>query len=149
MKSNLPSLPSESATVSAFEIVDHGIEHSQFFQGCGTAFSRFDYVATGCGFSAAEAFSDALDQIACGADSVDLSAIERSKEGRTFASKRAEKANVYAHLRDAGEIKRRQDVPDGCELYYYVSVRYSLGLSEARLLRSAGLHPSQTGRRAA
>ncbi len=51
--------------IEAFEIVDHGIEHEQYFQGCGTAFTSFDEVATGCGWNPAEAIDDALEQLAC------------------------------------------------------------------------------------
>lgn len=46
----------------SYEILDHGMDHSQYFQGCGTAFSRFTHVWTGAGNNAKEAYNDALDQ---------------------------------------------------------------------------------------
>jgi hypothetical protein len=48
-----------------FEILDHGVEHSQYFQGCGTAFTSYTDVYTGIGFSAHGALEEALEQAAC------------------------------------------------------------------------------------
>jgi len=45
-----------------WEIVDHGIEHSQYFQGCGVSFTKWDECFTGIGCSGAEALEDALEQ---------------------------------------------------------------------------------------
>ncbi len=50
-----------------YEIVDHGVEHEQYFQGCGVVFTKFDDVATGLGNSPREALENALeDLIQCG-----------------------------------------------------------------------------------
>ena len=125
--------------ITDFEICDHGIDHAQYFQGCGTSYTRFDYVQTGCGENAREAFDDALEQIAM-CESVDLSPIETSKEGKTYQTKRAEKFSVSRHLRRE-HIKLEED--EDCELYYYLSIRYNLGASDETALRSAGLHSSQ------
>ena len=46
----------------SYEILDHGMDHSQYFQGCGTAFTNFTHVWTGVGNSSKEAYNDALDQ---------------------------------------------------------------------------------------
>lgn len=72
--------------IEEYEIVDHGIEHEQYFQGCGTAFSKFDDVYTGIGNSLKDALNDAAEQTASeyevsselgyeidGADNVDYS----------------------------------------------------------------------------
>jgi hypothetical protein len=48
--------------IIAYEIIDHGVEHSQYFQGCGTAFTEYDEVYTGIGSSLQEALADALNQ---------------------------------------------------------------------------------------
>jgi len=50
--------------VGAMELIDHGITGSQYFQGCGTAFTQYDHVATGCGDNFAEALNDAVDMMA-------------------------------------------------------------------------------------
>lgn len=50
--------------IKSFEIIDHGVENSQYFQGCGVAFTEFTDVATGIGDSAADALEDALEFLA-------------------------------------------------------------------------------------
>lgn len=49
--------------VSKFEIVDHGVEHEQYFQGCGVALTEYSDVFTGIGNSPYEALNDAMDQL--------------------------------------------------------------------------------------
>lgn len=51
-------------SVEAFEIVSHGINQSDYFQGCGTAFTEFDEAFTGIGSSEYEAAQDAMDMAA-------------------------------------------------------------------------------------
>lgn len=51
--------------IAAFELVDHGIEHESYFQGCGVAFTEYETCATGMGDNPAEAIDDALEQLAC------------------------------------------------------------------------------------
>jgi hypothetical protein len=46
-----------------FEIVDHGIENEQYFQGCGVAMTCFDECFTGIGNNLKDAIDDALNQI--------------------------------------------------------------------------------------
>ena len=104
------------ARVGEFEVIDHGVEHAQYFQGCGCSYTRFDNVTTGCGNSAAEAFDDALDSIAQGG--VDVGAIEASEDGKLFTSEKAQSATVEAAHPGSNEC-------EDCELYYYVSVRWN------------------------
>ena len=112
--------------ISSFEILDHGIDNSQYFQGCGTSYTAFDHVQTGCGENATEAFEDALEQIAC-SHSVDVSAIENSPEYKTAQTKRVQAATVERYLRRQGELKRGEDMSDvECDLHYYLSIRYCL-----------------------
>lgn len=50
-----------------FEILDHGLEHSQYFQGCGIAdpgSEHWEDCATGIGDNPREALDDALEQLA-------------------------------------------------------------------------------------
>lgn len=53
-------------TVEEWEAHDLGVEHSQYFQGCGTSFTRWDDVASGIGNTPLEAFNDALEMLAQG-----------------------------------------------------------------------------------
>ena len=48
----------------SFRIVDHGPEHEQYFQGHGTAFTKYTHCYTGVGSDASEALRDALDHAA-------------------------------------------------------------------------------------
>src|SRR5688500_3354046 len=47
-----------------YEIIDHGIEHEQYFQGCGISGTSYTDCATGIGDSFFEALEDAADQLA-------------------------------------------------------------------------------------
>lgn len=60
-----------SVKVTEFELIDHGIDNPQYFQGCGTAFTRFSHVVTGVGDNPREALDDALEMAAQGDPSVD------------------------------------------------------------------------------
>ncbi len=51
-------------TITDHQLLDHGVEHAQYFQGCGTAFTEFDDVSTGCGHTFKEALDDCLDMLA-------------------------------------------------------------------------------------
>jgi hypothetical protein len=99
--------------MTRFEIVNHGYEHSQYFQGCGVAFTDFDFVVTGIGENAAEAYRDAVEQLAM-AD---------------FAADEAERNEIMSALptRPRG-IRARDRVPAECrgeesEVYWFVSIR--------------------------
>ena len=82
---------------TSWDIVNHGVENSQYFQGCGLAHTQFKDVATGIGSSAAEAFGDALESLA--QNGWDVSGID-------------------------GNFSDIETVPDGAEdCYHYVSVR--------------------------
>ncbi len=48
-----------------YELIDHGIHHPDYFQGCGTAFTDYDHLVTGIGDNLAEAIEDCLEQMAC------------------------------------------------------------------------------------
>jgi hypothetical protein len=48
----------------AYEIVVHGIEHEQYFQGCGVSGTAYTAVFTGVGNNPHEALDDALEQAA-------------------------------------------------------------------------------------
>lgn len=125
--------------ITSFEIIDHGIEGSQYFQGCGTAFSKFDHAVTGAGENALEAFDDALEQIASW-ESVDLTLIENSPEYKKAKTKKAQRFTVEAMLRRQGLLKRWQDMSDiDCDSNYFLSIRYCIGMSDARLMACAGL----------
>lgn len=47
-----------------WQVINHGIEHSQYFQGCGVSFTKYDFCVTGIGMTASEAREDCYEQLA-------------------------------------------------------------------------------------
>lgn len=95
-------------TISEFELVDHGIQNDQYFQGCGIAFTEYEDIATGCGNDPAEAIDDALESLAQG--DWDCEDMEQRIIDQEFATKR--------------KFPTKPSVPLSSEdCYYYVSIR--------------------------
>lgn len=44
-----------------FQLLDHGVQNSQYFTGCGVAFTSYEYCVTGCGDNPKDALEDALE----------------------------------------------------------------------------------------
>lgn len=65
--------------VKSARIVNHGVEHEQYFQGHGVAFTKYDTCATGIGNCEKEAYDDALEQMLC-SEEIDASALYRLLE---------------------------------------------------------------------
>jgi len=96
----------------AYEIVNHGVEHSQFFQGCGTSLTDYDLAVTGIGDNAKQAYLDAVEQcyqLGISSDSLDKLLPKRPRG-----------------------INSRDKVPadmqgEDSECYYHVSIRLKVG----------------------
>ncbi len=96
-------------TIKSFEIINHGVEHSQYFSGCGLSHTAFEDIATGCGDSAKEALDDALESL--------------SQNGWLTYS-------IKNELSIVSEIPKVEDADDNelnesNDCYHYVSVRVS------------------------
>lgn len=50
--------------ITGYELVNHGVHHEQYFQGCGTALTGYTEVETGIGNTGEEALEDAIEQLA-------------------------------------------------------------------------------------
>ena len=50
--------------INDFELINHGIDNSQYFRGCGISGTRFEDIATGYGNNPHEAVEDALESLA-------------------------------------------------------------------------------------
>lgn len=83
------------------EIISHGYENSQYFQGCGCG--KMDHVFTGCGMDEAEAYRDACEQAYGSIDGISL-----PSRPRGINTKRKVPASYCG---------------EGSETYWYVSVR--------------------------
>lgn len=107
--------------IGQFELIDHGIENSQYFQGCGTAYTKFTDVATGIGDNPAEAIEDALDQLAqADWDVEDLAPRILAAEGWKEFPTEPSVGECYP-IDDDGIV----DFDGECDLYYHVSIRVS------------------------
>lgn len=87
--------------VTESDVRDYGVDHAQYFQGAGTAYTAFDVVFIGAGMSGHEAFEDALDQAA--SDSWDVSTIEND-------------------LSEDTTVPDTEEEGEDSELYHYVAL---------------------------
>lgn len=87
-------------TVTGHEILNHGVEGSQYFQGCGVSHTEYTDVYTGIGDSAHEALEDALEQAAC--SDWDVESIENNL---------------------SEDITVPEDAEDESELHHFISIR--------------------------
>lgn len=94
-----------------YEIINHGYDHSQYFQGCGTYGSSFDHVVTGCGYNAKEAYNDALDQLA-----------QRHSDFNGYLNIPTKPRGINAKDKVPAKIAREEM----SEIWFYVSIRYNL-----------------------
>jgi hypothetical protein len=89
-----------------FEIVDHGYDHAQYFQGCGTYGTVFDEVYTGAGDNAKDAYEQAMEQVYMAyGDASDR--LPRRPRG----------------IRKSDHVPRRLTKDEESEYYWYVSIR--------------------------
>src|SRR5947209_1066992 len=101
--------------IGAFEVVDHGIEHSQYFTGCGVAFTPYTDCATGIGDNPAGALEDLLETVAQqGFDVADL-------EPRILEDLDLSAMPESPSVSDDADGEDR----DGCELFYHLSLRWT------------------------
>lgn len=115
--------------ITEYELLDHGIDGAQYFPGCGTAFTSFDHVATGCGDNFAEALDDCFELMAQGAfGSIDFDALENQIKADVGYTGRDWPTTPSAseEFRKANDMSNDDDDMDGCEMHYYVSIRYNL-----------------------
>lgn len=98
--------------ITDYEIVRHGIDNSQYFQGCGTAFTDFDEVATGIGDNPKEAAEDCLELLAqMGWD------VDSNKDLIEEVNNLPIVPTITAEVNEEGE----DEYPEDC--YYYLSIR--------------------------
>jgi len=93
--------------IVAYEIVDHGFEHAEYFSGVSALFTGFDDAVTGMGMDRDEAFSDVLDMIA--ADGIETDQIE--EEFGRFARQEL--------------TLEEQEIIIETDIFYYVSVLFT------------------------
>lgn len=95
--------------VDDYDVGYHGIMVSDYYQGCGTCYTRFESAYTGVGDNAYEALEDAMSMAA--EDGWDVSAIKNDNDPN--------EPGVAAELEANGESSD----DGGADIYYYVCLR--------------------------
>ena len=89
-------------TTRKYEIINHGAENQQYFQGQGTAFTEFDAVATGTGDNEVEAYNDAVENIFMVYDKAEALHLPTRPRGlnkkNKLTSQQAESGEVYWYV---------------------------------------------------
>lgn len=100
-------------TITDFEIINHGIEGEQYFQGCGVAFSKFKNVVTGIGNTEKDALVDAMEQI----------------DESEFGGMPNEIVVAMVNANDKDTVQSSLNLTDeeaeDCSSYFYVSIRWN------------------------
>lgn len=101
--------------IADFEVVDLGIENSQYFAGFGVAFTPYSECCYGIGDNPAEALDDALEQVAqMGFDAEDLAERIRQVEGE---------APTTPSVAELAESEQWEN--EGEDTYYHVGIRWN------------------------
>jgi hypothetical protein len=100
-----------------YEISDYGIENTQYFQGHGTSFTKYEYSSLGCGDSYCEALNDALEQAAQIGVEIELDTEDLPEQPANNSESAWEHHCQYCE----------EENHDNCEseLYYYVGLRWN------------------------
>jgi len=104
-----------------FQVIDHGVTGSQFFQGCGTSFTPFEVCETGIGDTATEALDSALEQLAEVGWEVTDAFVEQCRKDLDPSTCDESKCKG-CEFENRGED---EECPDSCETWHFVSVRVS------------------------
>jgi hypothetical protein len=121
-----------NGTDSLVEITDYGVVHVQYFQGHGVSHTRWGESSLGAGCDIAEALDDAVE---CLAQSVDdglardlLVKLIEADPNYAKARRNSSQYSVQEYLNTNDGLTEDGEVPEDCELYYYVGLRYNTDL---------------------
>lgn len=91
--------------IRAYEIINHGMEHLQFFLGCGVIFTEFTEAFTGVGVNAKEAYESAVESLAM--SGYDVSKLPTRPRG----------------IRSSDKVPAAYLKQNDNEIYWHVSIR--------------------------
>lgn len=116
---------SATRTVERFEFRDLGVDHAQYFQGAGVAYTDWDAVYVGVGDTAREAADGALEQFYQASDAIVqedfLSLMERQQNALDNEASAHEDCTCECEPgNDLNECLG--DCHDDCELNHYVAL---------------------------
>ncbi len=107
-----------------WDIEDHGLESSQYFQGAGVAFTSYDHIVTGCGDNPREALEDCLESIAM--QSIELGDCRLEAIAKDYPLVPSASDEVETEYRASGyDEDEVQEIQENSELHYYVSIRFN------------------------
>lgn len=93
-----------------YQLIDHGIDGSQYFQGCGVSGTDYANVQTGCGMTPAEAIEDALEGIASSGVNLNTDKLEEQILSD----------NGWKHFPLRPKVSAKSE-----DMFYYVSIRFN------------------------
>jgi len=118
--------------IAEWQVVPHGINTSDYFQGHGIALTEYTHTATGCGHNPDTALDDALENLAQAdleTDAIDWEAFERDIRIAYPAyddPKKNERASVSAyheaHNPMGSDPEACNDDYEDCDHYFYLSI---------------------------
>jgi len=110
--------------IGDWEFIDHGVDGAQYFPGCGCANTQYEYCATGCGSTPAEAVDDLLESVA--QDDFETEGMEKAILAdcglAEFPDTDCCSECEYSECDDDDE---KDAACQECELNYYVSLRWN------------------------
>lgn len=109
--------------VTKWEMVDLGIEHSQYFQGFGRCGTGFESAVYGIGEDPREALDDCLEHIASAYD-VDVEQLEREILAEYPALADVDEC-FRASVGFNAELSDDEESDDCAEVYYHIGIRWS------------------------
>lgn len=93
-----------------FQIIDHGPDHSDYFQGCGVSFTEYTHCFTGTSSDPYSAFGDAMEGMCQALNLTQEQVSEIEREGN----------NIFGNRRVAEYDLQCE------EIYHYVSIQIKL-----------------------
>ena len=109
-----------------YQITDYGIENADYFQGHGTAFTRFEHCTLGCGDTYAEALEDALDLAAMDGFDIDLADEDMPEKLAGQGPSAFEQHKEYCEQETAQGEEEADHSECESNLYYYVGLRWNV-----------------------
>ena len=118
-------MTTETHRITEWNVIDHGIEASDYFQGHGIALTDYTHTATGIGDNPSEALDDAIEQLATAVDGIDWGVLEHDirvqhPDFNDAAKVQAASVSAYYNRWD-GEDCCHDEHPD-CDHHYRVSI---------------------------
>ena len=108
-----------------YEITDYGIENTDYFQGHGTSFTKYEHCSLGYGDTYSEALDDALEQAAMMGWEIELEAEDLPENWEGKGPSAFGRHKEYCEKEDDGDDEEIDNSDCESNLYYYVGLRWN------------------------